>query len=48
MQVPLFRAAIAAVAILALANPVQAEITRLVVENTEPLGPDSGYEKLKG
>ena len=48
MQVPLFRAAIAAVAVLALANPAQAEITRLVVDNTEQLGLDSAYEKLNG
>ena len=48
MQAPLFRAAIAAVAVLLLASPVQAEITRLAVENTEQLGADNDYEKLNG
>ena len=47
MQVPLLRATLAAVAILVLAVPGQAQITRLVVEDTETLGPD-GYEKLTG
>ena len=47
MQVPLLRATLAAVAILALAVPGQAQITRLVVEDTETLGPD-GYAKLTG
>src|SRR5882672_6314534 len=47
MQVPLFKATLAAVAILALAIPVEARITRLVVEHTEPLGHD-GYQKLTG
>ena len=47
MQVPLLRATLAAVAILVVAVPGQAQITRLVVEDTETLGPD-GYEKLTG
>ncbi len=47
MQVPLLRATLAAVAILVLATPGQAQITRLVVEHTETLGSD-GYEKLTG
>ncbi len=47
MQVPLLRATLAAVAILVLAIPGQAQITRLVVEHTETIGPD-GYEKLTG
>ena len=47
MQVPLFKATLAAVAILVLAIPVEARITRLVVEHTETLGHD-GYQKLTG
>jgi len=47
MHVPLFRATLVAVAIFALAIPVHARITRLVVEHTETLGPD-GYQKLTG
>jgi hypothetical protein len=47
MQVPLFKATLATVAILVLAIPGQARITRLVVERTESLGHD-GYEKLTG
>src|SRR6185295_8367196 len=47
MQVPLSRAALALVVILALAIPVEARITRLVVEHTETAGKD-GYEKLTG
>src|SRR5258708_11396799 len=41
------QAALAALALLALAVPGQARITRLVVEHTEPVGHD-GYEKLTG
>jgi len=47
MQVPLFKATLAAVAMLALTVPVEARITRLVVEHTERLGHD-GYQKLTG
>src|SRR5436309_9051267 len=47
MQVPPFKATLAALAILALAIPVEARITRLVVEHTETLGHD-GYQKLTG
>ena len=47
MQVPLSRATLALVAILALAIPVEARITRLVVEHTETVGKD-GYKKLTG
>jgi hypothetical protein len=47
MQVPLFSATLAIVAILLWAIPVQARITRLVVEHTETLGHD-GYQKLTG
>jgi hypothetical protein len=47
MLVPVFRAVFAAVAILMLAVPGQAQITRLVVEQTETVGHD-GYEKLTG
>jgi hypothetical protein len=47
MQVPLFRAALATVAILVWTIPGQARITRLVVERTETLGHD-GYQKLIG
>src|SRR6185295_11434835 len=47
MQVPLSRAALALVVILALAIPVEARITRLVVEHTETAGKD-GYQKLTG
>src|SRR6266849_2988308 len=44
---PLFKTTSAAVAILTLAIPGQARITRLVVEHTETLGND-GYQKLTG
>src|SRR6266849_9107163 len=44
---PLFKTTSAAVAILTLAIPGQARITRLVVEHTETLGHD-GYQKLTG
>jgi Alpha/beta hydrolase domain len=47
MQVPLFKATLAAVAMLALTIPVEARITRLVVEHTETLGHE-GYQKLTG
>src|SRR5436190_19033956 len=47
MKVPLFKATLAAVAVLGLAIPVEARITRLVVEHTETLGHD-GYQKLTG
>src|SRR6202049_2923112 len=47
MQAPLFKATLAAVAILVLAIPGQARITRVVVEHTETLGHD-GYQKLTG
>src|SRR5207245_10938666 len=47
MHVPLFRATLVAVVIFALAIPVEARITRLVVEHTETLGHD-GYQKLTG
>src|SRR5207245_7050769 len=47
MQVPPFKATLAALAILASAIPVEARITRLVVEHTETLGHD-GYQKLTG
>src|SRR3989442_2509766 len=47
MHVPLFRATLVAVVIFALAIPVHARITRLVIEHTETLGPD-GYQKLTG
>ena len=47
MRTPFFNALLAAVAIILLAMPGQARITRLAVEHTEPLGRD-GYEKLTG
>ena len=47
MRVSAFGPAFAAVALLVLAVPGQAQITRLVVERTEPLGHD-GYERLTG
>jgi len=47
MRTPLFNAIFAGMAILILAIPGQARITRLVVEHTESLGPD-GYQKLTG
>ena len=47
MQVPLVRATLAAMAILGLTIPAEAQITRLVVEHTETLGLD-GYEQLTG
>ena len=47
MSIPLFRSTFAAAAILGLAIPGQARLTRLVVEHREALGSD-GYEKLMG
>ena len=47
MPVSLIRVVLAAVAMLFLAIPTHAELTRLVVEHTESLGPD-GYERLTG
>jgi len=47
MQASLSKATLAAVAILVLAIPGQARITRLVVQHTETLGHD-GYQKLTG
>ena len=47
MQLPFFKATLAAAAVLGLAIPGQARITRLVVEQTETLGQD-GYQKLTG
>jgi alpha/beta hydrolase family protein len=47
MRVPLFKVTFAALAIIVLAIPGQARITRLVVEHTEPLGHD-GYQILTG
>ncbi len=47
VRFPLLKAACAVVAILGLAIPGHARITRLVVEHTETLGPD-GYKKLTG
>ena len=47
MSVPVVRAAMAAVAMLVSVLPGQAQITRLVVEHTESLGPD-GTERLTG
>lgn len=47
MSVPLLRAALGALAILASVLPGQAQITRLVVEHTESLGAD-GAERLTG
>ena len=47
MQVPLFKAFLTSAAILALAIPAQARITRLVVEHTDTLGHDA-YQKLTG
>src|ERR1041385_4856022 len=47
MQVPFFKATLSAVAILVLALPGQARITRLVIEHTETTGHD-GYQKLSG
>jgi hypothetical protein len=44
MQISFFKATLA---ILALAIPGQARITRLVVEHTETAGHD-GYQKLTG
>ncbi len=44
----LFRVMLAALAILILGIPAQAEIMRLVVEHTETLGGNDGYEKLTG
>ncbi len=51
MQVRLFKSMksmLMTVAILMVAIPAEAEITRLVVEHTERLGGDGGYEKLTG
>jgi len=47
MSVPLLRAALGTVAILASVLPGQAQITRVVVEHAESLGPD-GAERLTG
>ena len=47
MRVLLFKVTLTAVAIMVLAIPGQARITRLVVEHTETLG-DDGYQKLTG
>ncbi|HSP69169.1 MAG TPA: hypothetical protein VLN48_15690, partial [Bryobacteraceae bacterium] len=47
MQTRFSKATLAAVAILALAIPGQAGVTRLVVEHTETIGHD-GYQKLTG
>ena len=47
MRVLVLRVTLAAVASLGLAVPGQAQITRLVVEQTEALGQD-GYQKLTG
>ena len=47
MQTQFLKATLAAVAILALAIPGQAGVSRLVVEHTETLGHD-GYQKLTG
>ena len=47
MEVPLFKATLAAVAILVLAIPGQARITRLAIEHRETLGRDE-YKKLTG
>src|ERR1700724_1629049 len=47
MQAPFFKATLVAVAILVIAVPGQARITRVVVEHTETLGHD-GYQKLTG
>jgi Alpha/beta hydrolase domain len=47
MQATLFKIILATMAVLALAMPGQARITRLVVEHTETLGHD-GYQKLTG
>src|ERR1700693_2358831 len=47
MQVPLLKTTFHVVAILLLAIPGQARITRLIVEHTESIGHD-GYEKLTG
>jgi hypothetical protein len=48
MRFPVCMAMLVAIALLVLANPVEAEITRLVMEKTETLGSDDGYEKLTG
>src|ERR1700693_5517601 len=47
MQVPLLKTTFHVVAILLLAIPGQARITRLIVEHTESIGHD-GYQKLTG
>ncbi len=47
MEVPLFKATLAVAAILVLAMPGQARITRLVIEHRETLGRDE-YKKLTG
>src|SRR6266704_2052686 len=47
MQVPLYRATLAAMAVFVLSIPGQARITRFVVDRTETLGQD-GYQKLTG
>jgi hypothetical protein len=47
LQAPLFKATLAAEAILVWAIPGQARITRVVVEHAETPGHD-GYQKLTG
>lgn len=47
MKASFFKATVTAVAVLGLAIPSQARITKLVIEKTEPLGKD-GYQKLTG
>jgi hypothetical protein len=47
MRTSFFNAMLATVAIILLAMPGQAKVTRLVVEHTETLGQD-GYQKLTG
>src|SRR5437762_11386017 len=47
MKAPFVKAALAAVAVLGLAVPGQARITRLIVEHTEMLDKE-GYQKLTG
>src|SRR5579862_9029051 len=47
MRAPLFKATLAALAVVVMAMPGQARVTRLVVEHTESLGHD-GYQKLSG
>jgi len=47
MRTSLFNAMLATMAIILLAMPGQAKVTRLVVEHTE-LFPQDGYQKLTG